>query len=45
MSEQKKQIAEKVDAVLKKILDGRPALQAIAEARTLGEYLEPPLRW
>ncbi|MBI2623519.1 MAG: hypothetical protein HYW65_02995 [Candidatus Liptonbacteria bacterium] len=43
--EQKKQIAEKVDAVLKKILDGRPALQAIAEARTLGEYLEPPLRW
>jgi len=45
LNERKKQIAEKVDAVLKKILDGRPALQAIAEAHSLGEYLEPPLRW
>jgi len=43
--EQKKQITEKVDAVLKKILDGRPALQVIAEAPRLDKYLEPPLRW
>lgn len=39
--ERKKQIAEKVDAVLKKILDGRSALQAIAEARSLVETPHP----